>query len=249
MDGYIGSGIPAIYYINLDGSTDRRQHMETLFRDGAFKLNSDVSHPNIFRISAADGRDSNVNGARQIYPRFIGHRNDYNSLPEYACLLSHLDTIRTFSQSPYASALIFEDDVDLDLKPYWKEPLSTCIQKAPEDWEIIMLSYYGDRPMKSYERVTSHGRNYVSAAAYVINKRGAERLMRLTTSSASNNMCTFNLEANRSHEADRFFFRILNTYVHKFPYFTTISADSTIHSEHVDFHREQKESTMEFMKR
>jgi len=58
---------------------------------------------------------------------------------EYACLASHLDVIRMFSKSKYETALILEDDVSLDLKPYWRKPIQQVIEEAPKDWDILKL--------------------------------------------------------------------------------------------------------------
>jgi len=40
---------------------------------------------------------------------------------EYAILYSHLNAIRTFSTTNFKNALIFEDDLSLEYKKYWKK--------------------------------------------------------------------------------------------------------------------------------
>ena len=57
----------------------------------------------------------------------ISYCNGRLSKGEYACTLSHLETIRKFSESPYEIALIFEDDVTMDYEKYWKKTLEQII--------------------------------------------------------------------------------------------------------------------------
>ena len=114
-------GIDVIYWINLDRSIDRRNHMEKIFKDPVFK------NTNIERISAVDGK--NPTG---VYPKlnFIHkQKNDY----EYACMLSHLDSISRFSNTNYDVAMIMEDDITLDFKKYWRKSVREIIQNAPPD--------------------------------------------------------------------------------------------------------------------
>ena len=53
----------------------------------------------------------------------IGYCNGRLSKGEYACTLSHIETIRKFSESPYEIALIFEDDVTMEYEKYWKKSI------------------------------------------------------------------------------------------------------------------------------
>lgn len=105
------NSIDVIYWINLDRAVDRKNYMDNLLGDSIFKI-----IPNI-RISAVDGKMSD-----EMYKKII----KYNKQPEvtdseYGCLLSHLNAISTFSKSNYNNAIIFEDDISLDFKPYWKK--------------------------------------------------------------------------------------------------------------------------------
>ena len=87
-------GTDVIYWINLDRSVDRKNHMEKIFQDPVFQ-NSKIE-----RISAVDGKNPNI-----VYPKLnfmYKQKNDY----EYACMLSHLESIRRFSKTDYDVALI-----------------------------------------------------------------------------------------------------------------------------------------------
>jgi GR25 family glycosyltransferase involved in LPS biosynthesis len=60
----------------------------------------------------------------EIYGNFVFKNNKtqpYRSKIEYACLLSHLTTIKTFNESEYEIAMIMEDDVSMDFIKYWKK--------------------------------------------------------------------------------------------------------------------------------
>ena len=107
-------GIDAIYWINLDRATDRH--------DSMIKLLSDESFDNIakFRITAVDGKNPDI-----VNDKFydMSNKSDSPTDYEYACLFSHLDSIRKFSESEYNLGLILEDDVTLEFKPYWKETI------------------------------------------------------------------------------------------------------------------------------
>jgi GR25 family glycosyltransferase involved in LPS biosynthesis len=221
-------GIDVIYWINLDRSIDRRNHMEKIFQDPVFQ------YSRIERISAVDGKNPNV-----VYPKlnFIHkQKNDY----EYACMLSHLDSIRRFSKTTYDVALIMEDDITLDFKKYWRKSVREIIQNAPPDWEIIQLCYIinGNRTnpskFKLYQRNLRH--NCVSAAAYLIKNQAAKKLI-----NGIYNDGKYNLEHYIIHHADCYIFSKLITYTYKYPYFIYKSNnDSLLHPEDLDHHEISK---------
>ena len=72
---------------------------------------------------------------------FEGMQPDKFTKVEYACTLSHINTIREFSKSNYGVALVMEDDMTLEFKPYWKKSVKQIMDNAPSDWEIIQLCY------------------------------------------------------------------------------------------------------------
>jgi GR25 family glycosyltransferase involved in LPS biosynthesis len=112
-------GIDVIYWINLDRSVDRRQLMEKMFEDPVF------TGKKIIRISAVDGKAHNIDEI--LNSNFDGMKPDKFTKVEYACLLSHLKTIKHWidnSKSEYA--IIAEDDLVLETVL----PLFQRIQKA-----------------------------------------------------------------------------------------------------------------------
>ena len=90
------------------------------------------------RINAFDGKTLPDN---EIYGRFENYNLKSHTKIEFACLLSHLETIRRFSETDKKIALIFEDDVSLDYVKYWNKSICNIIKNAPSDWEILMLNY------------------------------------------------------------------------------------------------------------
>lgn len=221
-------GIDVIYWINLDRSIDRRNHMEKIFQDPVFK------DSRIERISAVDGKNPNT-----VYPRLNFMRKQKNDY-EYACMLSHLDSIRRFSTTNYDVALIMEDDITLDFKKYWRKSIREIVQNAPPNWEIIQLCYIingsttNPSKFKLYNRNLQH--NCVSAAAYLIKNKAAKKLINDIYNNGK-----YNLEHYIIHHADCYIFSKLITYTYKYPYFIYKSNnDSLLHPEDLDHHEISK---------
>ena len=229
-------GIDVIYWINLDRSNDRRIHMKTIFQDPVFK---DIQ---IERIPAIDGRNSNM-----VYPKLnfmYKQKNDY----EYACMLSHLETIRRFSRTNHDVALIMEDDITLELKKYWRKSVREIIENAPSDWEIIQLCYIinGNRTNpKQFELYQRNIRNTcVSAAAYLINNKTAKKIINDIYIDGK-----YNLEHYIIHHADCYIFSKTITYTYKYPYFIYKSNnDSLLHPEDLNHHERSKLKVIEMYK-
>ena len=229
-------GIDIIYWINLDRSTDRRKQMEAIFRDPVFQTTQ------IERISAVDGRNSNT-----VYPKLnfmYKQKNDY----EYACMLSHLETIRRFSRTNHEVALIMEDDITLEFKPYWRKTVREIIENAPSDWEVIQLCYIinGNRTnpnqFELYQRNIRN--NCVSAAAYLINNKTAKKIINDIYVDGK-----YNLEHYIIHHADCYIFSKTITYTYKYPYFIYKSNnDSLLHPEDLNHHELSKLKVIEMYK-
>ena len=229
-------GIDIVYWINLDRSNDRRIHMNTIFEDPVFK------NMHIERISAVDGRNSNA-----VYPKLnfmYKQKNDY----EYACMLSHLETIRRFSRTNYEVALIMEDDVTLELKKYWRKSVREIIENAPSDWEVIQLCYIINGGRTNPNQFKLYQRNLrnicVSAAAYLINNKTAKKIINDIYVDGK-----YNLEHYIIHHADCYIFSKTITYTYKYPYFIYKSNnDSLLHPEDLNHHERSKRKVIEMYK-
>jgi GR25 family glycosyltransferase involved in LPS biosynthesis len=226
-------GVDIIYWINLERSKDRKNNMEKMLKDEAFN-----GIPNQ-RIEAYDGK---INPKSVFDKLVIPSKKQTNT--EYACLLSHLESIRTFNESPYNVALIFEDDATLEFKKYWKKSVREIIDNAPPNWDIILLTYiYGLNKLNSnktswnnypmYDKVFDG--NYSSSLSYVINKNGSKKIL----TDYKNNI--YHLSTKYSNVADVYLYNLTNSYVYKYPYFIyKTDNNSTIHPDHISYHDASK---------
>lgn len=212
-------GIDVIYWINLDRSIDRRKRMEKVFTDPVF-----VNIP-IIRIPGVDGKSKVIKSI--LKANFTNLSNRYLTT-EYGCTLSHLNAIQKFNNSNYTNALIMEDDMTLEFKKYWKKPIKYVIDSAPDDWDILKFTYITTKyksnqtPIKLF---TKFNGDYVSAGAYLINKKGSNKMNKI------NIMNKYNLPPSNiiPHIADQLTFLLCNTYTYKYPYFIYANLDSEIH--------------------
>ena len=229
-------GVDVIYWINLDRSTDRRQKMEKMFKDDVFK-----GIPTQ-RIVAYDGRVS----TNTIFSKLNILTKKKATDTEYACLLSHLEAIRTFHESENKFGLIFEDDTTLEFQKYWTKSVKDILKNAPSNWEILLLGYiYKDKTNKFYNWDTStndydNATNYYSGISYLINKNGSSKIMKTYKNGK------YTLDEHTEHVADSHIYQLTNSYVYKYPMFiyTTLN-NSTIHTDHIPLHDESKEKIVE----
>jgi glycosyl transferase family 25 len=214
-----------VYWINLDRSKERRENMLKVLKDPIF--DGMVKH----RVKGYDGtKQYDIEKMKKLidmtYPSV--------TVKEYACFLSHLKAILTFSKSNYEYALILEDDVTLDYKPYWKITIQDCIRNAPEDWEILQLCFFGDTlPKELYSPKHRH-----SAAAYIIRKKAAQQLMKKMQP-------LFTLYEKLKPITDYYLFKVLKTYIYRYPFFTFENKDSTLYEKKVLIGRKQSKQNLE----
>jgi len=224
-------GIDIIYWINLDRSPDRKINMENMFQDDVFS-----GIPNK-RISAVDGKN------KEMYDMI--NTSQYNSTDsEYGCLISHLKAIKTFYETDNQNALILEDDCTLELKKYWKKSVHEIIQNAPNDWEIIMLSYFSlDNTIHDWkikDIYIPYNSKIYGAISYIINKKGAKKLIDDCENLSCYKNNSYLLNMNASHISDHYIFKNSITYCYKYPLFIYGDEESTIHNEHLNEHMENK---------
>ena len=227
-------GIDVIYWINLDRATERRNNMEKMLKDSVFGNIEKIRYP------AIDGSLENFKDIimKTIYPR--NYLSSYTN-QEYACLFSHLNVIKKFSNSNYNVTLIFEDDMLLEYKKYWKENVRQIMENAPKDWEIIQLGYtVGDHNKIPEELYTlNSNQQYYGMGSYLIKKSAAKKLIE-----DLNKGDKYMLNKNIPHISDIYIYKMLKTYVYKYPYFTyPTNNDSYIHNEHLPAHVRSKELT------
>ena len=218
-------GIDVIYWINLDRAKDRYKHMTDLFKDDIFK------NKKIIRKKALDYTEKNLANMMEISD--LRHTEQ-----EYSCLLSHLETIRLFSETNYKTALIIEDDISLDFKPYWVKTIQEVIDGAPKDWDILKLyvkpnSIYKYKKLytlwdaniivhyigKKFENTVNKKKfttNDFGTVAYLINNKAAKKIIK----NIYHNKKYVLDDCLKRHLADYFIYKSLKTYVYKYPFFT-----------------------------
>lgn len=221
-------GVDVIYWINLKRSKERKKHMEKVLRDPAFDSVEKI------HFSAVDEKNSMKRFTLPVESVLsVNHRVDAK---EYACLASHLDVIRLFSKSKFETAIILEDDVSLEMKPYWKT-IKQVMEKAPQNWEILKLQHNRPDQKEIYSKLTypcydmkfnTNNPCRWSSAAYLIHKRAALKMMRMWDGK------TYHLPPNTFHVADYVLYQVLTTYSYKTPYFLIRKDnDSSIRSSHL----------------
>lgn len=224
-------GVDQIYWINLDRSPERRERMLKMFQDDSFKQLQGGNK--IKRIKAVDGKQDEV--LKQLNTNEI-----HNTKLEYACLLSHLQAIKEFSESNHQTALIMEDDATLEFKPYWNKTIREIIRRAPYNWEMIQLCYNTTRKLKkdftlntNYGKATQYG-NIACLTAYIIHKDAAKKFIQEHYDNASQQ---YKLRNYHTHEADHYLFKCLRTYAYKYPMFIyPTENNSTLHPSDLQSH-------------
>ena len=149
-----------------------------------------------------------------------------------------LNAINKFSETNYEYALILEDDVSLEYVKYWNKNISDIINEAPKGWEIIMLNYMSSTPIRNLYELN---KDISSTQAYIINNKAAKKFINKYYINFQ-----YDLTEYDNYVADNFIFNIFKTYCYKYPYFTyPTNNDSTIHSDHLDFHKFAKKIAFE----
>lgn len=100
------------YWINLDNAVDRRKECIQVFNEEKIK--------------------------NKRVPAILGGSSKKSK--ENACVLSHLKAITTVCYDKNEWAIICEDDISFELKPYWKKNINEIINHAPKNAGIIQLS-------------------------------------------------------------------------------------------------------------
>jgi len=234
-------GIDKIYWINLERSKDRYANMTKMFEDPIFNSIS------IERINAFDGKEKDASN------HFTKQKDklDNKQKLEYACLLSHLQTIKAFSESNYDIALIMEDDATLEFKPYWKKTIKQIMDDAPKDWEIIQLSYITHIiPENEYTKIDNNRNDtikYWSSAAYIIKKSAAQKIIEKSYLPDKYKYVTYD---HNKTVSDIYIYELMNSYTYKYPMFiykTQTNTESTIHNDHIDEHNETKKKLIQIL--
>jgi GR25 family glycosyltransferase involved in LPS biosynthesis len=219
-----------VYWINLDRSTERHENMLTVLKDPVF--DGMAKH----RVKAIDGKLVTKEEIEYTFENV----DEKQPVKEYCCFLSHIKALRQFSKSSHSIALILEDDISLDYKPYWQETIQDCIRNAPKGWELLQLCFtiMDNQPMPAKMYTHSKDTHYYGAVAYIVNKKGVRRFLKEPL-----------FDKSVKHLSDHYLFLKMNTYVYKYPLFTYTGLDSTLHKEHIEnTHLPSKQKIEKFLK-
>ena len=126
------SGIPSIYYLNLESKLDRRRYMEKQFEN--WNLH------NVTRFSGSKYLAKNYDDWKNVLhlPDRIPERHRLIA----SITLSLLETIKYWLETTDEKHLILmEDDFDLNLIEYWHFNWEYLMSNIPYDWDCIQLGY------------------------------------------------------------------------------------------------------------
>ena len=154
-------GIPPVLWINLDADVERREHMESQFKDWEIKDHT--------RISGID--------ARQEDPSvYLKGQVPHTMIPnEIACCMSHLKAIKYFiEEMDCDEVMIMEDDALFEVVRWWPFSYKEASALFPYNFDAMQLTTIN--PAVVY--MTLHNRfiNDFSIAVYVLKRHHAQKI-------------------------------------------------------------------------
>lgn len=231
-----------IFYINMDKHVERMKYMENQL--------SKIS-TNFHRIKGFNGYD--ITNKVEDKVNHIKFKNFYTSLSkaEIGCTLSHILAIKEAYKRGEIIAMICEDDIMFDTCSLVPN-ISEVVYNAPKDWEILQLcnglneglnSDYGKAPIISYIKREYPQKYFWSAACYLINRKGMEKILDIVckeTDVISIIPIKYDPEYPHSGAADFYLYDLVNTYSVLPSLFLQDNTDleSTIHTDHTQIHIE-----------
>ena len=123
-------GFPSVYYFNLDSDVERKEYMETQFRQYGIR--------NYQRVSGNKFLASKIKEWEYL---LIG---DYDKDRDYAVanFVSHIDFLAWWLKNTTEETLIImEDDYDLSLIPHWHFSWEFFMKSLPANWDCIQMGY------------------------------------------------------------------------------------------------------------
>tara|TARA_R100000008_G_C3585189_1_gene171693 strand:+ start:2699 stop:3463 length:765 start_codon:yes stop_codon:yes gene_type:complete len=151
-----------LYIINLDDQPERWDWMKEQLEYWNIE--------NYERMSAFDGRSSDLSEILSgRYPNAV-------SAPEIGCVTSHLRSIKHWYDTTDTEYGIFmEDDCDLCSVSHWPFSWREVMNRIPYDWDCFQIAVIN--PRKLVANIHPRYVDDYSTAAFVINRRYAEKLM------------------------------------------------------------------------
>lgn len=164
--------MPPLYVINLDRDKERMATLDAHLR---------ARGVDYIRVSAALGKEV-PDWEKLVDPKLYAIRNRRPSprAGEVGCTLSHLKVLELFLQTKEAWCVVLEDDVEL--RPDYSEVLRALGEQ--DDWDLVKLfCFHAGMPIRkrrlgSAHHLVVHLTRTTSSAAYAVNRRGAEALLK-----------------------------------------------------------------------
>ena len=163
---------PLIYVINLDRDVERM---------ASIRANLEALGLPFERLSAVMGKDVPEWEKLVDLPTYAWrNRLDTPRAGEIGCYLSHLKAMETFLRTGAPWCVVLEDDVEV--LPACVDVLRVLSEK--DDWDLVKLfNFHSGLPVKKREligghRLVAHLTRTTSSAAYVVNRRAAESLLK-----------------------------------------------------------------------
>jgi len=231
-------GIPVLY-INLDRSSDRRERLE------AEREKFDID---LIRVPGVEGSTLKWERGKFETPygdiEYINKFSPKNNscMGELGCTLAHHKAIYTARYLDLPYALILEDDATLEHLALIKETIPSILSRAPDDWEIINLLSPSCKSEKnphaefkawqdsfSTRGIAGIGRTpCYPATAYIINKKGIDKLARNDPLILKPNALPDNVTYPLDYKADNYIFGMTNSYICSTPTILLKSYKSTL---------------------
>ena len=163
---------PLIYVINLDRDAERMS---------SIRANLEALGLPFERLPAVVGKDVPEWEKLVDLPAYAWrNRLDTPRAGEVGCYLSHLKAMETFLRTDAPWCVILEDDVKV--LPACAEVLRCLAEK--DDWDLVKLFNFHSgmpvtkRALAGGHRLVAHLTRTTSSAAYVVNRRAAETLVK-----------------------------------------------------------------------
>ncbi len=164
--------VPLIYVINLDRDTERM---------ASIRANLDRMGLKFERLSAIMGKGVPDWEKLVDLPTYAWrNRLDMPRAGEVGCTLSHLKAMEEFLRTDAPWCVILEDDAEV--LPACADVLRSLSEK--DDWDLVKLfNNHSGMPVKKRElagghHLVLHLTRTTSSAAYVVNRRTAETLLK-----------------------------------------------------------------------
>jgi GR25 family glycosyltransferase involved in LPS biosynthesis len=239
--------IPLIYYINLEKSKNRLNHMESSLNRYSLGYK---------RIDAIDGnnRSQLIN---YLHDPYIVNMIDHNKtilngksrthrIKEIACILSHLKAIKTAYDHGLKHVIIAEDDINLDRLLNKEVEFFDVLNSLPKDWEIVQLTSTNQKVIKHLGQQYKKGVDFVprqkysdykkwkkegfwSNGAYLLNREGMRKIVE---EEFKDNVVDLIDESN-IYEADNYIYKHLKSYTLTGVFITLKIFSSTIGEKHM----------------